>query len=412
MFDADHWKEVWETISRNKARSFFTGFGIFWGIFMLMVLVGFGGGFEGWITEQIKNVETNSCFFYSGNTGEAYKGFAKGRRWRFSGRDIAIIKNGTPELQHITPLIRQDGNLVVWGGKKGDYTTMGIHPEYYAVESQRCTKGRLLNEVDAKERRKVCVIGTEVYESLFATDEDPLGKHLRVGGIYLTVVGVAAPMNGLNLAGDPRSTVYIPFTTMQQIYGYGDEFTTLVCSAYPGSSVSLLEETIKLTIRELHHISPTDRQAIYSFNLEERIRMITGLFFSISLLTWIIGMGALLSGVIGISTIMLVTVRERTHEIGIRRAIGARPRSVIGQVLSESVLLTMAAGLSGFMLAVAMLEILTAALKNSSDLPPPLISFNIGLTALVIIGGTGLLAGAIPAWQALRIKAIDAIRDE
>jgi putative ABC transport system permease protein len=278
--------------------------------------------------------------------------------------------------------------------------------------------GRVINEIDIEQRRKVCFIGQEVYETLFEMDENPLGQSIRVGGIYYQVVGVGKPVaQNVSVGSYPPRTVYIPFTTMQQMTSRGDAFWFLGCTAKPGFRASLVEEEVKEIIRNNHDISPTDSKAIAGFNLEEEFRNIDNLFAGINILIWIVGMGALLSGVIGISNIMLVTVRERMREIGVRRAIGAKPLTILTQILSESFVLTTLAGLAGFLFGVLILTVLQqlmagGASDGGSIVIIPFVSFNLALVAMGILVASSLLAGLMPALRALGIKAIDAIRDE
>jgi len=277
--------------------------------------------------------------------------------------------------------------------------------------------GRLINEIDIAERRKVCFIGQEVYETLFDVGENPLGESIRVGGIYYQVVGVGKSVStGVYVGSNPSRTVYIPFTTLQQTVSRGDAFWFLGCTAKPGYRASMVEQEVKEIIKANHDISPTDQKAMGSFNLEEQFKQINNLFSGINILIWIVGMGALLSGIIGISNIMLVTVRERMREIGVRRAIGAKPFTILSQILGESFVLTTLAGLAGFIFGVAILtglqQVMGGGVPDGDMVIVPFVSFNLALVAMAILIVSSLLAGLMPALRALRIKAIDAIRDE
>jgi len=417
MFDVDHWKEVWATIAKNKTRSVLTAFGVSWGLFMFIILVGFGNGFKGGIMDTFKGFASNSCFFYAERTSEAYKGYRKGRTWTMNSKDLLLIREKARSVEYLTPMLFVNGTSVR-GNKTGAYTGCGIFPDQFKIQNMEVQFGRLINEVDISERRKVCFIGQEVYETLFNVGEVPLGQSIRVGGIYYQVVGVGTPTaRNINVGSDPRRTVYIPYTTLQQTTSRGDAFHFLGATAKPEYRAAMVVQEITEIVKTNHDISPTDQKAFGSFNLEEEFRNINNLFNGINILIWIVGMGALLSGIIGISNIMLVTVRERMREIGVRRAIGAKPLTILTQILSESFVLTTIAGMAGFIFGVLILTLLQQLLAGGSSngeslVIIPFVSFNLGLAAMAILIVSSLLAGVIPALRALNIKAIDAIRDE
>lgn len=417
MFDIDHWKEIWATIAKNKMRSLLTAFGVSWGLFMFIILVGFGNGFKQGIMDSFKGFASNSCFFYTERTSEAYKGYRKGRYWNMNSKDLILIREKAKSVEYLAPMLFSDGSSVR-GSKTGSYTAMGVYPDQFKIQNMEVQYGRVINEIDITERRKVCFIGKEVYETLFDMEENPLGQSIRVGGIYYQVVGVGSPTaRNVNVGSYPPRTVFIPFTTLQQTVSRGDAFYFLGCTAKPNYRASLVVQEVTEIIKANHDISPTDQKAMGSFNLEEEFRNINNLFAGINILIWIVGMGALLSGIIGISNIMLVTVRERMREIGVRRAIGAKPITILTQILSESFVLTTLAGLAGFIFGVLILVILQQLMAGSTPdggalVIIPFVSFNLALVAMAILIVSSLLAGLMPALRALSIKAIDAIRDE
>ena len=417
MFDIDNYKEIWATIARNKTRSILTAFGVSWGLFMFIILVGFGNGFRQGIMDNFKGFASNSCFFYTERTSEAYKGHRKGRYWSMNSKDLRLIREKALSVEYLAPMIFADGTSVR-GNKTGSYTGCGVFPDQFNIQNMEVEYGRLINDIDIQERRKVCFIGKEVYETLFDIGENPLGQNIRVGGIYYQVVGVGKPVaRSINVGSYPPRTVYIPFTTLQQTVSRGDAFYFLGCTAKPGFRASMVVEEVKEIIKTNHDISPTDQKAMGSFNLEEEFRNINNLFNGINILIWIVGMGALLSGIIGISNIMLVTVRERMREIGVRRAIGAKPLTILTQILSESFVLTTIAGMAGFIFGVLILFALQQLMASSTPdggslVIIPFVSFNLALVAMAILIVSSLLAGLMPALRALSIKAIDAIRDE
>ena len=416
MFDIDKWKEIWATIARNKTRSILTAFGVSWGLFMFIILVGFGNGFRQGIMSNFEGFASNSCFFYTSRTSEAYKGHRKGRYWSMNSKDLRLIREKARSVEYLAPMLFTDGTSVR-GNKRGAYSCCGVYPDQFKIQQMDVQYGRLINEIDIAERRKVCFIGQEVYETLFDVGENPLGESIRVGGIYYQVVGVGKSVStGVYVGSNPSRTVYIPFTTLQQTVSRGDAFWFLGCTAKPGYRASMVEQEVKEIIKANHDISPTDQKAMGSFNLEEQFKQINNLFSGINILIWIVGMGALLSGIIGISNIMLVTVRERMREIGVRRAIGAKPFTILSQILGESFVLTTLAGLAGFIFGVAILtglqQVMGGGVPDGDMVIVPFVSFNLALVAMAILIVSSLLAGLMPALRALRIKAIDAIRDE
>ncbi len=417
MFDADRLQEVWVTITRNKVRSILTGFGVFWGIFMLMLMLGAGNGLERGIMKNIDGFETNSCFFGSSNTGEAYKGFKKGRRWNIRNKDILLLKESVDELEHISPMLfgNRSTNNVAKDENAGSYNVRGLYPNYVNIEQQRLTYGRFINEVDILQRRKVCVIGTKVYEELFPKKGNPLGEYIRVNGIYYQVAGVSAGVSNINIGGRAEESVIIPFSTMQQINNQGDIVHMVGATAKQGKSAKIMEEKLKQALKAYNDISPTDQQAIWSFNLEDQFNMFRLLFLGINTIIWVVGLGTLIAGVVGVSNIMLVTVKERTREIGVRRALGARPGNILTQIMTESLLLTSIAGVLGLSAGILTLYLAdTYWLQKAEDvfLSDPMVPFWRAISAMIAVLLCGLIAGALPAYRALKIKAIDAIREE
>ncbi len=421
MFDLDNWHEIWQTITRNKTRSFLTGFGVFWGLFMLILLMGFGNAFKGGVQGLIQGFSTNMVAFQTNTTGEPYKGFRKGRWWRMDSRDLVLIRERADALEYLSPIIfgPWSDNNTVRGTKSGTYSSEGVTPDFFSMQKMEALHGRTINLVDIEQRRKVCVIGEEVYETLFDIGEDPLGQEVRLNGRYFQVVGVVRPYSSMNLTSYPPTTVYLPFSTMQQLFTRDGSFQVILSTARPGFSASELEQQVTDILKTNHDIAPADKKAVWTLNVEQMYRMIQGLFTGIDVLVLIVGLGALFSGIIAISNIMLVTVRERTREIGVRRALGAKPWNILVQIMSESVVLTAIAGLFGFLLAVGILAAITQAMSMQSPdvsdgfpFGPPLISFNLALGAMAILIVSGAVAGLMPALKALQIKAIDALRDE
>lgn len=420
-FDIDKWNEIWITITRNKTRSLLTGFGVFWGILMLVILLGAGTGLQNGVMKGITGFATNSAFFFSENTSEPYKGFKKGRSWQMRNRDLETIRQRVKGVQYLSPVLMDfsSGNNVVVGRKGGSYGMRGVYSEYFNIETQNVLEGRLLNDIDMKERRKVCVIGSTVRDEMFTPGISPVGQYIRVKGIYYQVVGVVKPIPRVSLGGRTEKSVIMPFTTMQQTTNQGDKFWFLCATAFPDYDCETMSNDIKAILKSQNEISPTDEQAVAGFTIAKQFKTFEMLFLGINILVWIVGLGTLMAGVIGVSNIMMVTVRERTREIGVRRALGARPIDIIKQIMSESLVLTSIAGLLGLTLGVFILESINRVLSQT---PPaensgtffadPEIHFGVAIAATLVLLFCGLLAGLIPAWRALQIKAIDAIREE
>ena len=420
MFDLDTWQEIWLTITRNKSRSLLTAFGVFWGVFMLVVMAGFGVGIRHGIMDGVEHFEANSAFFFSESTSEPYKGFQRGRVWSMNMSDYEAVKHQyADKIKYMSGVMfgGSSPNNVVRLDKFGSFSIMGFSPDYNLINPSRILQGRFINDIDIREYRKVCVIGKRILNDLYAPGEEVIGSLLRVNGIYYTVVGVSeAVSKNINVFGDPEEMINLPFTTLQQAQNQGDKVHCIALAAKPSVNIVELEEDVKMLLKNRNSIAPTDPKAVGSFNAKKIFDIFQALIIGINALIWIVGLGTLLAGVVGVSNIMLVTVRERTQEIGVRRALGASPFTILKQIMSESLVLTFLAGIFGIVLGVGVLAIVSQILAaNPSDKMPlsnPQISFGIAIAALMVIVVAGLVAGWLPSKRALQIKAIDALRDE
>ncbi len=419
MLDLDHLNEIWQTIARNKTRSLLTAFGVFWGVFLLTILSATGNGFENGLRKQVEGYATNTTFIFTMPTEEPYKGYQTGRVWNMSYSDVETLKAAFPWIAYVSPTnyLFANGDNVIYNEKHGSYSVKGVLPDYNEIDRSKILHGRFINETDIREGRKVCLLGKRVYEDIIGKGIDPLDKLVKVNGIYFTVVGVIRNYNeNVSFNGSSNESVILPFTTMQKVFNLGDEIETLALTAKEGVRVSSMEENVKSLIKERHDISPTDQSAVQCFNLEEEFDMFNALFLGVHILIWIVGLGTLLSGIVGVSNIMLVTVKERVREIGIRRALGAKPRSIMRQVLSESLLLTILSGIVGLCIGVGIMIVVTIVINaNPSEnimFLEPQIRFRAAVTALGIVVLSGVAAGILPALHATQIKAIDAIRED
>ncbi|MBP1677930.1 MAG: hypothetical protein H6Q20_2489 [Bacteroidetes bacterium] len=415
IFDLDRWEEIWITITHNKSRSILTAFGVFWGMFMLVAMVGAGVALQRGMNSQIEGFATNSCFVWADRTSLPYNGLKKGRGWDMLNEDIPVILNKVPEVQYLAPVLFGGGgtNNVTRNDLAGTFNVKGNYPSYNMIDASKMVYGRYINDVDIAEKRKVCIIGERVYEVLFPTKENPVGKQIKVNGIYFQIVGVGRHTSSVNIGGDEQETVVLPFSTMQQAFNQGNVVHFLAVTAQPGVKVKDLEEKIRTVLKERHNISPDDKSAVGGMNIEDQFTMFLYLGIGIASLIWVVGLGTLFAGGIGISNIMLVTVRERTKEIGIRRALGATPRNIITQILSESIVLTLLAGIAGLVFGVGLLYLVGVGLSQSDQFfKDPQISFGVAIASLFILLVIGTLAGFLPANRALSIKPIEAIREE
>ena len=410
--DIDTCEEILITITRNKTRSLLTAFGVFWGIFMLVALIGGGPGHAGRLKSQFEGFATNSGFIAAQKTSEAYKGFRKGRWWDLEMEDVDRVRN-VDGVALATPSIALWGQVAVYGDNKYDCSVKGLYPEYEQIEHQEMTYGRFINDVDIKESRKVCVIGKRVYESLFKPGEDPCGKYVRVNGIYYRVIGMCSSEGNVNIQGQASEAITLPFSTMQQTYNLGKKLHVVCFIMKPGVKVKDVQPEVERLVKAAHYIAPDDKQAVMLLNAEAMFSMMDNLMIGVRFLIWMVGLGTLFAGAIGVSNIMMVTVKERTTEIGIRRAIGARPKDILQQILSESMVLTTIAGMAGISFAVFVLQILEKAANDPGVIKTHYqVSFGLAIGTCILLIALGVLAGLAPAYRAMAIKPIEAIRDE
>ena len=413
-FDIDTYREILDTLTRNKSRSFLTGFGVFWGVFMLVALIGGGKGLKEKLNSNFEGFATNTGMIWSQPTTKAYKGFRKGRQWQMVYQDVERLRQRVPELDVITPVLFSNGGSAYYEDKKTGIAVNGTMPEYAKVNSPKMYYGRYLNDMDIAQHRKVCVIGKKTYKDLFNNGEDPCGKSIRIDSVYYQIVGVDYNVSGaVNFGAEEGTTVILPLTLMQQTYNRGNVVDMIAVTGRPGVVMSQLSDRIRETIAHAHLVDPTDEKAVTVFNTEILFQLLDNLFKGVNFLIWLVGLGTLLAGAIGVSNIMMVTVRERTTEIGIRRAIGATPRTILSQIVSESIILTAVAGMSGILVAVGILEMLEKANTEDGIITAHFqVDFWTAILAVVVIGAMGILAGLAPAWRAMSIKPVDAIRDE
>jgi putative ABC transport system permease protein len=387
---------------------------------MLIIMMGAGEGLYNGARVGMGGMATNSIFMWTQNTSMPYKGFQRGRYYRFNNDDTQALMDNIPEIDVVAPRLQgwggEGNNNVVRGERTGGYNIQGDYPAINLIDPVNINSGRFINDFDLQEKRKVAVLGVRVVNDLFKPDENPLGEYIQIQGVYFRVIGTFQSKKGDHQADRDNQSIFIPFTTLQKVYNYGDMVGWYSMTAKKDVQASVVEEKAKELLKKRHSIHPDDNRAVGSFNLEKEWSKMTNLFNGIRILVWIVGIGTLLAGVIGVSNIMLIVVKERTKEIGVQRAIGATPANIVSQIIIESVFLTSFAGYFGLALGVGLLELINYTLANSGSdsnmFTNPEVDFNKAMTALVILVISGIFAGMIPARRAVSIKPIDALRDE
>ena len=413
FFDIDRLTEIWEALARNRSRSLLTGFGVFWGIFMLLSLMGGGQGLKDMLTGVLSGFATNSGFIIPGETSMPYKGFRSGRTWSLELSDIERLRREIPEIDAVTGSMGMWGSTVVFEDRESDCQGRGVMPEYARIEEPRMAYGRYINQVDIDQERKVCVLGKRIYKNLFPDGGDPCGRYVRMGDIWFQIVGVDMNNGNIGINGTADEALTIPMSVLQKLYNRGTSVDFICMTARPGYKIKdILAKSREILFRE-HFIDPSDKKAIFEINAEELFSIMDNLFKGVNLLIWLVGFGTLLAAAIGVSNIMMVTVKERTTEIGIRRAIGATPNMILSQVMMESMLLTLTFGFIGIFLSVGFLSLGGAVASVASETPADFqVSFGAAVLVVFILTVLGLLAGLAPALRAMNIKPVDAMRDE
>ena len=415
LFDTDTFREILDSILRNRSRSLLTGFGVFWGVFMLMLLTGGGQGLKQLLVQNFEGFAQNTCIVATNTTTKPYKGFKKGRAWNLEYADVDRLKAMVPELETVSPSVSLWGKTVTRDEHTASRAVVkGTRADYANIETPKIKYGRWLNDADNLQERKVCVIGKRVYEELFPEGGSPLGERISIDGSYYTVIGVDwRDSGGISINGSSSDAVTIPINQARRAYNLGNTVHLLCFTAKEGVTMSDITPRVREIIARQHYIAPEDEQAMFLLNTQLIFGIVDNLFKGINFLIWLIGLGTLLAGVIGVSNIMMVSVKERTTEIGIRRAIGATPRQILGQIISESIVLTLVAGMLGIVFSVLILAGVELAMTTDGILKAPFqVPFSTAVLAALLLTVLGVLAGLMPALRAMQIKPVDAMRDE
>lgn len=410
LFDRDTWQEVYDSMSKNKLRTIITMIGVWWGILLLIGLLGSARGMENSFNRLFGDFATNSVFIWGQSTSKPFKGFQEGRRVRLSLTDAKKVEDNIEGIEFVVPR-NQNRGTVVRNFLSGSFNVAGDYPLLDEVQKKKMLYGRFINQNDIENKKKVAVVSEDVYKQLFEKNEEPIGAYIQINGMNFTIIGVF-DVGNVNMG--PGSDIHIPFTTFQQIYNQGDEIGWIMVTGKPEYNIKQIELDAKLLLRTLNKIHPNDNRAFGSFNLGKEFAKITGFLTGMQFLTWFVGIATLIAGVIAIGSILLITVKERTKEIGVRRALGATPFEIKRQIVLEAVFLTLIAGVFGIISGGWILIGLDykfgqgdeATLVNAS------VSIAIVFMALLILVTLGTLIGLIPAFKATSIKPIEALREE
>jgi putative ABC transport system permease protein len=417
IIDRDNWQEIAATLKKNPLRTTLTGLGVFLGIFILLIMVGFGGSLEVGVKKNMAGFATNSLFVWGQQTSKPHAGLPTNRQIIYDNGDVEALQK-VPGILHLSPR-NQRGNFmggsnVRYGAKTGAFQVVGDYPAFQYVQTPLMKAGRFINLADVAERRKVCVIGMGVVDQLYE-GADPMGTYIEANGVYFQVIGVFDTRAKGQQADRVLNTVHVPFSTFQQAFNFGDKVGWFAIVAEPGTPVAEVETKVRAILMDRHKVAPDDPQAVGSFNLGEKFDKMNMTFLVISIVMWVAGTMTLFAGVVGVSNIMLISVRERTKEIGVRKALGATPGKIVRMILAETIVLTVIAGYLGIVVGVAALEGMGWVLENvGGDLPfgPPPVNLKLAVAAASVIAVFGALAGIIPAWHASKIAPVEALRTE
>jgi putative ABC transport system permease protein len=419
MFNADRWNEILEVLTGNWFRTVLTAFGVFWGILILIILLAAGKGLENGIKSDFGDIATNTMFMWSRNTTRAYKGMPNNRAYSFKLEDVQAIREKVPNLRFVSPRNQLGGfrgaNNVVRGIHTGAFNVYGDYPEIINQDPMTITSGRFINHGDIKNQRKIAIIGEGVKSGLYEAGETVIGTYIKIQGVNFMVVGTYMKKSSDGDGEEGQKEIFIPFTTFSQAFNRGNDVGWMAITAMDGSSISALKDRIVSLVKENRKIHPDDSRAVGYFDLYEQYNRVESLFMAMRFIAYFVGILVLISGIIGVSNIMLIVVKERTKEIGIRRALGEDPWSIRKQILLESVFLTLISGMAGIVFGALFIYGVNVLLDMNGPVDMflnPSVSLGVVSGAMFILIFSGLMAGFIPAQSAIRVRPIDALRNE
>src|SRR5262245_57309441 len=415
--DLDDWREIWAVLRANRLRTFLTAFGVFWGILMLMLMLGFGSAMQAGIKRNAKGMATNLLFVWGQTTTKAYDGLQPGRWVRFRQSDIELLR-ALPGVEWLAPRLQLGGWMsgfnISYEGKTGSYNVFADYPDFKHIVAFEYEAGRFINDRDIAEQRKVVVIGKAVVDELYPAGVNPIGTYIKISGVYFEVVGVTRTLRTGQQGDRDAHTLFVPFTTLKTAFHINDRVDFFAMTAKEGTDGPELERQVREALARQHRVAPDDKLAIGSFNMFVVFGKFEMVFFVLWAISWIVGGATLLAGVIGVSNIMLITVKERTKEFGVRKALGAPPSVIVTMLFKESIALTAITGLVGIAVGTATLAAAGAIIEKFPDFPlaAPVVSLQTALVAVGVLIAAGALAGIMPASHAASIRPVEALRAE
>ncbi|MFN0047943.1 MAG: ABC transporter permease [Cytophagales bacterium] len=422
MFDIDKWQEIWQSLTKHKLRTILTAFGVFWGIFMLILLLGAGKGFENGVVSMFDGYSSRMIMFWANTTTMPQDGFKPGRQITFTNDDVIALARQVPGIDKINPKVSYWGDVsILYKTKTNSFRVQGISSFYLDMEAKKILEGRFLNLTDINEKKKVIVIGKRVKELLIGNDKTAIGEYIKLNGVYYKIVGVFAGLKDDWNGKEDAESIFMPYTTMQINFGMVNKINQLSITINEGYESDKIMAEIKAVLRKRHHVNPQDESAIGGWSMVKEFQRFQGLFFGIKFFIWFVGIGTIISGIVGVSNIMLIVVKERTKEIGIRKALGATSWSIISMIIQESVVLTLVSGYIGLIIGVGLIEGINYMMMHppgggqgggSDFFKSPEVDFTVAISAVILLAVTGTLAGMIPAIRAAKILPIEALRDE
>lgn len=420
IIDTEKWKEIFQSLGQHKLRTALTAFGVFWGIFMLSILLGAGKGLENGITAQFPLAKNTIYLWSNGATQIPYQGMPVGRRIVLTSEHMKAIEKNVPSVA----FIRGQNSVGLWGGnpaytvyedKSGSFPINGTNAGMESINSMRITAGRNINGIDDEQKRKVAVIGSMVKTQLFGNEIEPIGKYITLSGIKFLVIGTFESLSSGNERGE-QEKIYIPNETLRAAFNQMGWIGSFIMLPEEGVHAAVAENDVKRYLAEINKISPDDKGVFAGFNMQNEFEKVQGLFSGIAAFSWMVAIGTILAGAVGVGNIMLIIVKERTREIGLRKALGATPNSIKIMIVQEAVFLTVIAGYSGLVLGVLMLEgiglMVDAAGGTLGFFGRPQVDFETALTALGVLVFAGVLAALMPANKAASVNPITALQDE